>query len=271
MSDSTGKSALRDAYAKLDWAASRHDEMYGIFTESARPGGGDERPYGIQFEVKERPAGLVIARFIVEEEMPGSMSMLAADVIHNTRVALDHTLARLKDHFGGDAGKGSFPVCRSEDDWQDRVVRPGRRSPLHGLEGSAAFDLIYDEQPLHRDSPGDDPLAVVNEMDNADKHRLLHPAYVIAGVERGVDLVEVLAPGRIRKRTNLWDAGQKLENGTPLASYLVRGPARSALRTRRDAPIGYGTGDRGGGRTSYAEIIGRVRRIVLVIDSERGK
>src|SRR4051794_12061402 len=124
---------MRDVYAKLDWATSRHDEMYRIFTEFVRPGAGDERPYGIQFELKERPAGLVIARFIVEEQMPEAMSMLAADVIHNTRVALDHTLARLKDHFGGDPGQGSFPICQSELDWQARV-KSRKRSSLHGLE-----------------------------------------------------------------------------------------------------------------------------------------
>jgi hypothetical protein len=30
------------------------------------------------------------------------MSLLAADLLHNTRVALDHVLVRLKDHFSGD-------------------------------------------------------------------------------------------------------------------------------------------------------------------------
>jgi hypothetical protein len=30
------------------------------------------------------------------------MSLLAADLVHNTRVALDHVLVRLKDHFSGD-------------------------------------------------------------------------------------------------------------------------------------------------------------------------
>jgi hypothetical protein len=42
--------------------------------------------------------------------MPLEMSLLAADLVHNTRVALDHVPARLKDHFGGDASQGSFPT-----------------------------------------------------------------------------------------------------------------------------------------------------------------
>lgn len=58
--------------------------------------------------------------------MPDSMSLLAGDAVHNTRVALDHTLARLKDEFGGDGGRGSFPVCPTEQDWKERVVDHGR-------------------------------------------------------------------------------------------------------------------------------------------------
>ena len=80
------------------------------------------------------------------------MSLLAADLVHNTRVALDHVLARLKDHFGGDAGRGSFPTWQSEDLWQENVVKKGKGSAFHGLD-QRAVDLIYAEQPLHRTPP----------------------------------------------------------------------------------------------------------------------
>ena len=32
------------------------------------------------------------------------MSLRAADLVHNARVALDHLLARVKELFGGDVG-----------------------------------------------------------------------------------------------------------------------------------------------------------------------
>jgi hypothetical protein len=79
----SGSEALGDAYAKLDWATSRNGEMLRVFAEFARPGGGDDRPYGIQFHTRAKPAGLVVATFIVE--MPTEMSLLAADLVHNTR------------------------------------------------------------------------------------------------------------------------------------------------------------------------------------------
>lgn len=111
---SGGSDALSDVYRQLDWATKRYDDMQRRFEHFAKPGGGDERPYGIRFREPDRPAGLVVASFIVEEPMPWEMSLLPADLVHHTRVALDHVLARLKDHLGGDAGQGSFPTWQHE-------------------------------------------------------------------------------------------------------------------------------------------------------------
>ena len=98
---SRGSDALRDVHRKLDWAASREDEMLRVFENYLKPGGGDERPCGIKWRERDRPKGLVVARFIIDEPMPDAMTMLAADLVHNARSALDHVLARLKEHLGG--------------------------------------------------------------------------------------------------------------------------------------------------------------------------
>jgi hypothetical protein len=235
---SSGSDALSDVYAKLDWATKRHDDMQRLFEDFAKPGGGDERPYGIRFRERDRPAGLVVASFIVEQPMPLEMSLLAADLVHNTRVALDHVLARLKDHFGGDAGRGSFPTWQSEDLWQEKVVKKGKGSALYGLD-QPAVDLIFAEQPLHRTPPAEDPLVILNKLDNADKHRLLHQAFVYPGVDRGVDLIELLDRTMVKSANNLWNAGQPLENATGLARFMIRGDVRRAIRARPDALIGF--------------------------------
>jgi hypothetical protein len=101
----------------------------------------DERPYGIRFHRRDRPAGLISASFILERPMPDEMGLLSADLVHNTRVALDHVLTALKSRFGGDPGRGGCPVCKTADDWDERVVRP-RKGPLDGLEGTPAWDFI---------------------------------------------------------------------------------------------------------------------------------
>jgi hypothetical protein len=154
---SAGNEALRDVYAKLDWATAKHDDMIDLFEEFAKPGCGDERPLGIRFRERGKPAGLVVAFFIAEDPMPVKMSLLSADLVHNTRVALDHVLARLKDHLGGDAGQGSFPTWQTEDLWQEKVAQASKRSPPYDLD-KRAVDLIYAEQPLHRTPPEEDPL-----------------------------------------------------------------------------------------------------------------
>jgi hypothetical protein len=255
-----GSDALRDAYATLHWAASRHDEMLRVFAEFARPGGGDDRPYGIRFHTRGRPAGLVVASFIVEEPMPGEMSLLAADLVHNARVALDHIAARLKDHFGGNPRQGGFPVCKTEEIWKQRVVDRGRNSPLHGLD-QVAVDLIYAEQPLHQQEPEADPLVVVNRLDNDDKHELLHPAFVYTDVSQGLDLLEIVDPARVIGSTNEWLPGQPLEDGSKIATFMVRGEAQGVIKARHDARLGFATGDVGSDRASFTGMIDRVRGI----------
>jgi hypothetical protein len=177
-----GSDALTDVYAKLNWATNRHEEMMVIFEEYAKPGGGDERPIGIRFREADKPAGWTVAFFNVDRAMPLEMSLLAADVVHNARVALDHVLARLKDRFGGDPGRGSFPTWQTDEEWQNQVVKKEKGGALDGLD-SSAVDLIYAEQPLHHAPPEADPLVILNKLDNVDKHRLLHPAFIYTVVE----------------------------------------------------------------------------------------
>ena len=56
---------------------------------------------------------------------------------------------------GGRAG--SFPTCQTEDDWTKRVVERGRKRLLRGLDDTPALDLIYHQQPLHRNAPAAEP------------------------------------------------------------------------------------------------------------------
>jgi hypothetical protein len=252
---------MSDAQAKLTWAETRHEEMQRLFADFAKPGGGDERPYAIRFHTLRRPSTLVVARFGIDEPMPVEMSLLAADLVHNTRVALDHVLARLKEQLGGDVGHGSFPICLTDDDWQCRVSEPqSRRSPLEGLPAQAV-ELIYNEQPLHHEPAENDPLVILNKLDNADKHRLLQHSYFYPGVQRGLDLIEAVASSRVISAENRWVAGDPLENGTVLARFMIRGDAAEVLRAHDSAPVGFASGETGTGRTGYTEMIERVRTV----------
>jgi hypothetical protein len=236
--------------------------MLRIFEEYLKPGGADERPCGVRFR---GPKALVVAFFNIDKPMPNAMRMLAADLVHNTRTALDHILARLKDQFGGDPGQGSFPTRQTEQDWLDSVIKPGKKSPVHGLPPDAV-DLIYNEQPLHDAVPAEDPLVILNKLDNDDKHKVLSPSFVYTDATQGVDLIEVLDPDRVKVAKNLWTPGMELEDGRPLASYLIEGDVRRILRADDTARLGFATGKVGSARTGYVMMIDRVRNIAIMAE-----
>src|SRR5436305_7072054 len=116
---------------------------------------------------------------------------------------------------------------------------------------------------MHGPDPRSDPLVVLNQLDNDDKHRLMNVSFVYPGELQGLELVEVLDPQRIRRRQNLWSAPQRLEHGTPIDRFFTNGPAGTdIIRARDDARVGYAVGDLERRRTELTAMIARVRGIV---------
>jgi hypothetical protein len=253
-----GKHPMGDVHARLDWAVSRHDELQRLSREWVGRGG-EESPFGVTLRELPKPAGLVVARFTIDQPIPNEMRLLAADLVHNTRVALDHVLARLKDHFGGNPGHGVFPTWQTEALWQEKIVH-AKRSALTGL-AKPAVDLIYGEQPLHRGSPAEDPLVILNTLDGADKHRLLHPSFVHLVVEEGLDLIEILDGRKVIDAQSLWRRGEMLEHGTRLARVMIRGDMKRAIRLRSDLQFSVAAGEAGAPMTAHTAMIARVRGI----------
>jgi hypothetical protein len=256
--------ALSDVYAKLDWADEHLADLVELGRAFLRPGGGDERILGIEFDDTRPP--MVVARFIVEEPLPVEISLHAGDLVHNARTALDHILARLKDHFGGEGKSGTFPITESDADWKGRAYprRDGKRvrGPLDGLP-CAALMLIYREQPhvVYVGRKQDDPLAILSAMDNTDKHRLLHHGFAYPEAERGLDLIEVRNRRVVLSEENGWTRGEPIEHGTVMARYRIRGDAKRVLRVASNAEIKLFTGPLDGPKTTYDDMIARVRGI----------
>jgi hypothetical protein len=53
----------------------------------------------------------------------------------------------------------------------------------------------------------------------------------------------------------VWRPGRPLENGTPIATFLVRGEPEGAVKARYDGRLGFATGDVGSARTSFTGMI----------------
>ena len=102
---------------------------------------------------------------------------------------------------------------------------------------------------------------VLNQLDNVDKHRRLNVAFVYPGVDRGIDLIEIIDRTKIMNSTNLWHAGQPLDHGTKLARFMLRGEPRQAIRVRRDAVIAFASGELSAPGLGYTDMIDRVRGI----------
>jgi hypothetical protein len=261
---SKGSDAMSDVYSKLDWAEKHLADLMDLAQDYLRPGGGDERPLGIEFDDRRPPQ--VVAKFISEKPVPVEISLHAGDLIHNARTALDHVLARLKDHLGGDISSGTFPITESDADWKGRVYprRDGKRrpGPLDGLPCSART-LIYREQPhvAYAGRRREDPMAILNAMDNADKHRLLHHGFAYPTAERGLDLIEVRDRKRVLRQENVWTSGQPIEHGTVMARYVIRGVAKGVIRVDPTVEVKLATGPLDAPRTTYEDMIARVRTI----------
>lgn len=91
------------------------------------------------------------------------LSLIIGDAIHNARVALDYLAWQLVLVAGGTPGKEtSFPVL---DRQKKSVIKPA--IPV------GAEKLLDQVQPYHQSQPWNHELAVLHELDIADKHHEL--------------------------------------------------------------------------------------------------
>lgn len=132
----------------------------------------DTKPYSFYTYVSpEKTRASVIVRENTKPEVI-RWSLMAADIIHNLRCALDHAFwAVLQSEFPNgippEAEKMSFPI------W-DRPPNAGQRKNFKPL-GSKLFAAIESVQPYHHPDPRYiiHPLVVIRDIDNGNKHKLL--------------------------------------------------------------------------------------------------
>lgn len=121
-------------------------------------------------------------RVIMQQPLvPHQIALLVGDVLHNLRSALDHLARALVEASGQEAidgpGGTTFPVHTLRK-------RPARLVPSTWPEIDALVDAVQPYNSPDAERAGH-PLLVLHQLNNTDKHRLLHVA-VVAGNGRVV-------------------------------------------------------------------------------------
>jgi hypothetical protein len=104
-------------------------------------------------------------------QVPDRIGLILGDAIQNLRSALDHTVWQLVLLGGGKPDKrNQFPIF-SKAPTTPREIDSWERS-VRGISGSD-LALIEGVQPHRRPDPSTQPLAVLSDLSNTDKHRVI--------------------------------------------------------------------------------------------------
>lgn len=118
----------------------------------------------------------------VTKEPEPMWGVIAGEVIHDLRSALDHLVFELAGRPTATNIKTQFPIFETEPGFDGRGVKQF----LHGVPAEAV-SLIRNEQPFktRQDLKAKLPLWHIHQLSNADKHRTLN---LIGSLIQGVDL-----------------------------------------------------------------------------------
>jgi len=167
--------------------------------------------------------------------VPLRISVIAGEVLHHLRSALDHVVWELSLRTN-DSPKPriQFPISDSKEKFQEAIKRDLMDLP------SEAILLIEMLQPYNADPIENSTLRILNAMDNADKHRLL--AVVSTAMRPNVRLsIKALGPGfsivapDARSATSLFHQG--IENGVEVQWISYDDPNRVGVEMQNDFTI----------------------------------
>lgn len=110
--------------------------------------------------------------FRAKEEIPPEVALMLGDAIHNLRSALDLLACELVKQNGGEIDRVAFPIARDRESFEKKVK--------NGAISQAAPAIIETLRSLkpYRGEDGDENLVALQDLDNADKHRLLIPTCI---------------------------------------------------------------------------------------------
>ena len=244
--------------AKLDRAAEQLDSQDREWVEWRER----EEPWGADCDIGEQGKRLI---FVFKElkPVPLRFSVIAGEIVHDMRSALDHLASYLVEVHGRRLTLSTaWPIEPSRRSWNRKVERRLRpwqlwrkkgSGPLAGIpRGSSAWALIERSQPYVRsDKVRHDPLWTLHQLWNADKHRALHYLPIYPDSEHLLKEGFRFPPGVTPTSSKVLVSGTRpLKHGTKLALFRFAAPVSPmnvAITVRFDVALSDKEGSRDGG------------------------
>lgn len=170
--------------AKLDRAQEHLDGLQ----DSADPWIAKKETWGFPTQIDKGKRRYIISIRLVEP-CPPPIAIVADEIVHHMRSALDHLACHLVETSGGQIERTSWPIEPSKRRWRANVER--RQCPFQfwrkkgggPLAGASpeARAFVERHQPYRRGGKaGDDPLVGLHDLWNTEKHRILNPIRLYA-------------------------------------------------------------------------------------------
>ena len=202
-----------------------------------------------------------IVRLKLRTETPlDDWALMITDIIHNYRSALDILVYQNAVNPGRKTG---FPIMLNQD---------------HFVKHSSAFlegvlpihrEVIEAEQPYNfrSDDPDEDPLAILADLDNKSKHRLIPAAFSAFGIGTSDFFAQDVDEIEISHREPQREDGEELAF---IGLRVVGLNPMFRLNPRKKIFIAFGDGSpRSSGKLVYETLVAIDRRVVeLITDFE---
>lgn len=156
-----------------------------------------------QLAMAQNPdTGRYYLRFSVLQEMPSCVPLILGDAIHNLRSSLDIAICDLVRAVGDTVTTSTkFPFAKDKGQASDVV----KRGPLPTAAPTVATVLIDELKPF---PGGDDELYAVDQLDIADKHRLILPVVTVTILDKVTGVLVNRHGGRWHMRDDRWHLGE---------------------------------------------------------------
>lgn len=170
--------APNDSVLKLDWAEQQFEALKystDVFSNS--------KPYAFRFQHKpEASQYALVAR--VTKTVPPDWGLIVGDIANNARSALDYIVDRLSTlpATSGERSSLGFPICDNSEEFSSRTGQPAKNPKPNKIKGvDPAWLPVFEEFQPYKGGGADDPLWILQKINNGDKHRAIR---AVVGIGR---------------------------------------------------------------------------------------